>query len=552
MELVKKLSKILDAMNLRTFNLKPRSPIFWAVCVAVAFLLHFLKLIYVKRKRIYNQDSRTPGQAVRSFYVGYDFKSLSEESEPSVEKRSSTCYSRLGCFTTGAPFYSLQRPINLLPQSPDTIQTKYLLYTRESRKQESVLDARYPGQFSSLWPNYKASRPTKIIVHGFVDSTYLNPWMREMKDELLTHGDYNVIITDWHHGNLPPYTQATGNTRVVGAQLADLISVITQATTQTPSDFHIMGHSLGAHIAGYAGMRLDGLGRITGMDPAGPYFEDTDPEVRLDPTDATFVDNIHSDAAPLLTLGFGLKQPLGHADFYPNLGRDQPGCDQSVVGQVSDNGVFQGTQEYVACNHLRSWHFMLESINSQCPFTAIPCDKAEDFEAGRCSSCTDAGCSRMGFHADVNIPATPTKYFLSTADHAPFCQYHVSVVVHLGTQQTSELGTLSMRLMGDKGSSGWVNVQEESKNFDPSTSHPYTFGVPSDPGHVTSVEVKWSHVASISDPLHWNPFGLRHPTMKLNGVDVTVVETGSKSRFCTAHGTVETDQSLTLNKQCDA
>lgn len=39
------------------------------------------------------------------------------------------------------------------------------------------------------------------------------------------------------------------------------------------------------------------------MDPAGPYFEHTDKDVRLDPTDAQFVDAIHTDGESLLTLG---------------------------------------------------------------------------------------------------------------------------------------------------------------------------------------------------------------------------------------------------------
>lgn len=47
-----------------------------------------------------------------------------------------------------------------------------------------------------------------------------------MKDNLLLAGDYNVIIVDWSKGNGLPYTQATANTRVVGAEIALVIKTL--------------------------------------------------------------------------------------------------------------------------------------------------------------------------------------------------------------------------------------------------------------------------------------------------------------------------------------
>ena len=67
---------------------------------------------------------------------------------------------------------------------------------------------------------------------------------------------------------------------------------------------------------------------VSGLDPAGPYFQNTPEEVRLDSSDADFVDVIHSDAEKLLDLGLGTAQVSGHVDFWPNNGIEQPGCDQ--------------------------------------------------------------------------------------------------------------------------------------------------------------------------------------------------------------------------------
>ena len=55
------------------------------------------------------------------------------------------------------------------------------------------------------------------------------------------------------------------------------------------------------------------------MDPAGPYFEETDMIVRLDPTDAIFVDVMHTDTDPIYTLGKLIYTLVGMTASYGSI-----------------------------------------------------------------------------------------------------------------------------------------------------------------------------------------------------------------------------------------
>lgn len=80
--------------------------------------------------------------------------------------------------------------------------------------------------------------------------------------------DVNVITVNWGAGAGFPYTQAAANTRVVGAEVERFIRLLCQTSRPPISmrNFHLIGHSLGAHVAGTAGRLLGPniLGRITG------------------------------------------------------------------------------------------------------------------------------------------------------------------------------------------------------------------------------------------------------------------------------------------------
>lgn len=71
------------------------------------------------------------------------------------------------------------------------------------------------------------------------------------------------------------------------------------------------------------------------MDPAEPHFAKAKPPVRLDRSAAKYVDIVHTDASAFIRGGLGMIESIGHVDYYPNGGTDQPGCGKSFVEYVT-------------------------------------------------------------------------------------------------------------------------------------------------------------------------------------------------------------------------
>ncbi|XP_054770778.2 pancreatic lipase-related protein 2-like [Lytechinus pictus] len=308
-------------------------------------------------------------------------------------KADSVTYGDLGTFEygNGAPICHHFRP-----ESPDSIVIRYWLYTNNNRNYGQQLDR--TSSSSITRSSFSASRDTKFVIHGYTDE-YTSGWAMDMKDALLTENT-NVIMVDWKEGaGRLNYAQSRANTRVVGRDIGKLIEKLRSTMGASYGSMHIIGHSLGAHTAGYAGEARSGVGRISGLDPAGPEFVGYEIECKLDPSDASFVDAIHSDGG---ATGAGLMEQLGHQDFYPNEGISQPGCE--------------GTSLIEACDHMRAIHLYTESITSSCNFS--PSKKCSTWSSyPNCPSC--GTCPEMGYWA--NKGRGSGAFFIDTNGQSPFC-----------------------------------------------------------------------------------------------------------------------------------
>ncbi|XP_026476241.1 hepatic triacylglycerol lipase-like [Ctenocephalides felis] len=183
---------------------------------------------------------------------------------------------------------------------------------------------------------------------------------------------------------------------------------------------HIIGHGVGAHIAGYVGeaIKENGyktIGKITGLDPSGPYFERMPKKVRLDIGDATYVEVIHTDAEPN---GQGIMEAIGHVDFYPNNGYSQPGCNVSKkyphILKLTRDSLKEG-QIYPGCSHKRLFKYYIESIaNSNCNHIGFHCNKLHHVFKRTGSSgtyCLDLYKFKISFVSEARNPTQIMGYF---------------------------------------------------------------------------------------------------------------------------------------------
>lgn len=201
-----------------------------------------------------------------------------------------------------------------------------------------------------------------------------------------------------------------------GGAVARLIENLDAAGLIDFTRTHIIGHSLGSHVAGHCGKQVT-RGRIAAIfatDPAGPLvnkilknfsiflmiflqFSLADSAGRLAPGDAVYTEAIHTNAGNL-----GFDQPITQASFYPNWGSSQPGC-----------GILDVTG---ACAHERSNLFYSESINSP-RFVARRCTGWQQIVNRSCPGTGVTGI--MGGDAQKSLDGV---FFLETNNNSPFAR----------------------------------------------------------------------------------------------------------------------------------
>lgn len=474
---------------------------------------------------------------------------------PEISDNSIRCYGVYGCFpVTGDPWITELRARNEHPSSPEVISPRFPVFTKNSRTHPKFIDINDPFYVNKLGIDPKGT--IYFVTHGFLDSGD-KLWIQQILNALLDQdkeGTATVIGIDWRNGSHVPYLQAVANIRVVGAIAAHLINFLKEELKIKNLDkVHMIGHSLGAHLCGYAGHALQRdfnltLGRITGLDPAEHQFSDVEPEVRLEKSDAKFVDIVHSDIKPISQSGFGMIKPIGHIDFYPNGGLDNPGCDYSYETYMSRKGTDSPIQKLISCAHTRSYKYFTDSISHpECPYMAISCESYEDFKLGNCFECNadNHNCFEFGFNsyksymekvkknANIYDEDGYIKAYLLTGEKAPFCRSHYRTTVFISSSDESvahrgDIGLISMVIKSrNQKSTEKLVMSKESIYYEPGTN--YTVIVPgTEIGIPEYATINWEYSVSLN-PFTWR---INTPYIYVDYVYIESLEHNTRLRLC--------------------
>ncbi|XP_025931316.1 lipase member H isoform X3 [Apteryx rowi] len=346
------------------------------------------------------------------------------------------------------------------------LKVKLMLYTRQNPNCAEQLN-------STASKYLDITKKTTFIIHGYRLTGSPPLWIPDLVHLLLSAEDTNIILVDWNRGATTLiYSNASRNCKKVAEILKKLIDEMLIAGASLDS-FHMIGVSLGAHISGFVGQMYEGkLGRITGL---------------------------------------GYREALGHIDFYPNGGTDQPGCPQTI---------FSGL-EYFKCDHQRSVFLFISSLKKSCNITAYPCDSYRNYRNGKCTSCETfqpLPCPILGYYASkwksyfTQQSHPVTSMFFDTADKEPFCIYHYFLDI-ITWNKGSRRGTFSVILADETGKKAESKGNPETAAFQQYNQIPLLIGFDQDLEKVERISLTFS-TGSVIGP----KFKLRILQMRLRSI----------------------------------
>ncbi|XP_022435319.1 hepatic triacylglycerol lipase isoform X2 [Delphinapterus leucas] len=421
-------------------------------------------------------------------------------------------------------------------------RTRFLLFKEETNKGCQI---RLNHSDTLQQCGFNSSLPLVMIVHGWLMEASLENWIWQMVAALKSQvaRPVNVGLAEWVTLAHTHYSIAVRNTRLVGQEIAALLQWLEESAHFSPSNVHLIGYSLGAHVSGFAGSymsRKHKIGRITGLDAAGLLFKRASPSDRLSPDDANFVDAIHTFTQEHMGLSVGIKQPIAHYDFYPNGGSYQPGCHfLELYKHIAKHGLNAITQT-IKCAHERSVHLFIDSLlHADMQSTAYPCRDMDSFSQGLCLSCKKGRCNTLGYYARQEPQSKKSKsLFLVTRAQSPFKVYHYQLKIQFSNEIEKPVEpTFAMSLLGTKEEMQKIAITL-NKGITSNKTYSFLITLDLDIGEPIMIKFKWENSMvwsnvwnTVQTIIPWRRESL-HSGLVLKSIRVKAGETQQRMTFC--------------------
>lgn len=387
--------------------------------------------------------------------------------------------------------------------------------------------------------NFNPETQTFLVIHGWTVTGMFESWVPKLVSALYDRvPTANVIVVDWLSRANQHYPTSAAYTKLVGRDVAKFVTWI-QNELQLPWDrVHLLGYSLGAHVAGIAGdLTNHKISRITGLDPAGPTFEHADEQSTLSRGDAQFVDVLHTNTRGSPDRSIGIQRPVGHIDIYPNGGTFQPGCDiQNTLMGIALGGIkgLQNMDQLVKCSHERSIHLFIDSLlNIGQQSVAFRCNSKDTFNKGMCLSCRKNRCNKIGYNVKKVRTARSTTMYLKTRGTMPFKVFHYQVKAHFFSQNKQSFTEQPMKisLYGTNGEKEDIPFVLPALNSN--TTQSFLITTDTDIGDLMIVKLRWERDAYISWPTWWGStkFNIRKLRIKCGETQSKVIFNAKDGEF---------------------
>ncbi|XP_041978292.1 pancreatic lipase-related protein 2-like [Aricia agestis] len=259
----------------------------------------------------------------------------------------------------------------------------------------------------SIIPGLNKTNKFVVFIPGFTTDITLHSM--NLIRQSFQNDTYVMILHDPTYTNLfnsnnivANYERAVLYACSIGKGIADVL-VTLASNGISHNKIHIIGHSLGAHIAGCAGESFEEktgnkIAKISGVDPIHPCFNEISNQLRSG--QAKFVDTYRCNA-----YGFGADKSLVDAVFVVNNGKTQPNCLSSPIPDLAVSTAAG------LCSHMACENFYFMTVSQPNLFKAYQCDSYDNFKQGKCAKNKQ---TVAGYWAPSNATGI---YYTSTAGH---------------------------------------------------------------------------------------------------------------------------------------